>query len=210
MMTTTTTTKTATMSYPHPHHPHHHHHHQHNYYLLVLLCPTLRGQGGSSTDAVARSIEARLPSQADDLLFRFAPERCEPGISRQADWEGATFCIKYRSWNHIHSQFVLVLCGFCCGLLPNRWVKNTLQQRLRSRQWTPHSWLQGWMRPESFCRMRFCNTSHAMEDIVNTIARIFDEAYASSQVPVALAKTVHSEPWLICCKFCWNWNRYLR
>ena len=28
-----------------------------------------------------------------------------------------------------------------------------------------------------------------MEDIVNTIARIFDEAYASSQVPVALAKT---------------------
>lgn len=51
------------------------------------------------------------------------------------------------------------------------------------------------MGPESFCRIRFRNTSHAMEDIVNTIARIFDEAYANSQVPVALAKTVHSELW---------------
>ena len=37
--------------HPHPHHPHPPHPH---------TCPAFRGQGGSSTDAIARSIEARL------------------------------------------------------------------------------------------------------------------------------------------------------
>ena len=46
--------------HPHPHHPHppHHPHHPHPHHPHT--CPAFRGQGGSSTDAIARSIEARL------------------------------------------------------------------------------------------------------------------------------------------------------